>query len=180
MEYGLLIYDVPSSEGKLYYRLRNAIGEGSIRINLSVWLIPWAQKEGMERVISEAGCQGYAQLIKFDGSASAELEVTARKCLQEQAGRILTDLQKEIDAEERKSSRVSRAKRRLAEAQSAALVFGFTQDVASVFEACKKLLCALVSSRYVDTNQQSLPFPTAQVIDNTSVELEVEEDRLAA
>lgn len=159
MEYGLLVYDIPSNNKKLYARLRKAIKGKCLRINLSVYLIPWAQKQQMDDIISSAGGQGYASLTKFDGSESEQLEATAKRCLQEQTGNILKALQAEIDSSVQKYAHVYRAKDRLAEAQAIALLFGFEQDVSALFDACKILLSALTASRYVDPAQGIIAFP---------------------
>lgn len=173
MEYGLLVYDIPSSEKKLYGKIRKAIKGKCLRINLSVYLIPWAQKAQMESIIAEAGGQNYATLTKFDSSESEQLEVVAKRCLQEQTSKVLKSLQAEVDASVQKYAHVYRAKENLAEAQAIALLFGFQPDVTALFDACKNLLSALVTSRYVkDPSQAIIPFGTpVPVVEEASAPL---------
>jgi len=160
-EYGVLIYDVPQRERALYNRLRNRISKEALRVNWSVWLIPWAHKQRLEAILEEINHQGIAdaKLLKFDSSCSSQIEQMARESLTRLheelngwlrkkiseaefiAKRRKTERSEELDKAEAAATKVAdQAEKRLARIQALAVLFGLEGEVTKLEKITLELI----------------------------------------
>ena len=154
---GVLIYDVPTDEKGTYSKIRSKIGQHALRVNLSVWILDWAQKDRVEALIKsihEEGSHADIRILKFDESSEPELMVMAREALSNQIEHIrvaltkrMKDLQVELTkAEEpavinaKRRGAILHAKRELATAKTLAFTFNIMQDVDDLYQTSVKMV----------------------------------------
>jgi len=151
-EYGVLVYDVPQNNLKIYTRIQSRIRRHALRINLSVYLFKWGLKEKLEEIVEEArretGQYAAVAIMKFDSSSEEELRRVAREALHHEIRDISRRLREKILAAEEEGERfipdytVSRTKKRLEEANGLAIMFNLSEDVKLALEAVEALFVA--------------------------------------
>lgn len=145
-EYGMVVYDVPSDNQKLYYRIWTKIRKYGIRINLSVYLIPWGYKKLCENLLNEAmaetGQNATFSIMKFDGFSQDTVETLAVEQLNREVHDTMTRLHEKaeeyiINGKDLPQRYLNTVKGRLDTAKALAVVFGITGDVEmSIQAAC--------------------------------------------
>lgn len=137
-EYGMVVYDIPQGNQNLYQRIWHRIRRNAIRINLSVYLIPWGYRAVMQDIIEDAmeatGQKATFSILKYDKESQDEVEALAR----EQLNREVIDTMKrlQVKAQEYLEQGKELPKRylntvneRLESAKALSVIFGLTQDV---------------------------------------------------
>jgi hypothetical protein len=137
-EYGMVVYDIPSNCQNLYMRIWKRIRKYAIRINLSVYLIPWGNRLFLQNIIEEAeaatGQKATFSIMKYDVDSKADVEVLAR----EQLNREITDTIKRLEVkaleclEEGKDlpkAYLNEVQDRLDAAKSLSVIFGLVEDI---------------------------------------------------
>jgi len=154
-EFGILIYDIPQNNSRLYYQLRSKISRRAIRMNLSVWLFPWGQKADLDGVIAEAkkatGQSATVAILKFDNSDQAEIERIARESLLRETHDLGKRLMERVAVAEEKCKEVSdryvkEVERRLQAAEGLVVLFGLTHDISVAIEAVRESVRAEVQA----------------------------------
>lgn len=147
-EYGILIYDVPLTCKTLYNKIRYRIAQTAIRLNRSVYLIPWSLKDKVEGIIEECekdtGDSAEVFVMKFDKASKAEIEQTAKECLCKDLTAIAERLRDKARKCEEENKNVpdmyfTQVKNRLDIAESLAVLFGFTADVKNVLDSVREI-----------------------------------------
>jgi len=146
--YGVLIYDVPVECKTLYNKILRKIRRRAIRLNLSVYLIPWGMKESMQNILDEAmeetGQSMTTNIIKFDGSDNETIEMLARESLRKAVRDAIERLSDKVRAVEEEAAEVSReyfekTKGYLQDAEVLAGLFGFEQNLEGVINAAHRV-----------------------------------------
>lgn len=136
--YGMLVYDIPQDNMKLYHKIWNKIRRGAIRLNLSVYLIPWGNRLLFQNIIAEAeaatGMKACTSILKYDEASRGEVEELAREQLNREIRDTMKRLQdKALDCLEAGRDIPERylktVQERLDTAKSLAVIFGLTDDV---------------------------------------------------
>lgn len=162
--YGILIYDVPMENQKLYHHLRTRISKRAIRMNLSVYLLKWGMKEQIQTLIDEAfektGQHGTVCMMPFDMACREDIERIAKESLIREIQDIGVRLQKHVakkleEDEEVPDRYYTQAKNRLENAQGLAMLFGLTGDVEYVMSAAKELFNMELEQRRVRSGYET-------------------------
>lgn len=157
-EYGILIYDVPTESKALYTRLSKRIYQNSIRMNLSVYLIPWGMKQRMQDIIDEAiretGQRATVSILKFDTASKEEIERIAIECLrkdiQDTIGRLRDKIQEAAeDGKNVSGDYLNNVRHRLVTIENQAILFAFSQDIEGVLNTAKSFLETQWSDRMI-------------------------------
>jgi len=150
-EYGILIYDVPEANVSLYRRLYKSISKQAIRMNLSVYLLPWGMKQALEGLVAEAeqatGQMATVRILKFDTSTKEEIETIAKQCLQKEISDLLKRLNKKIVAAREESKEIGGGYfnsmiERLKDIEALAVIFGFEGDISGVTAQAREMVKA--------------------------------------
>lgn len=189
-EYGMVVYDIPQGNQNLYQRIWRRIRRNAIRINLSVYLIPWGYRAIMQDIIEDAmeatGQKATFSILKYDKESQDEVEALAR----EQLNREVVDTMKrlQVKAQEYLEQGKELPKRylntvneRLESAKALSVIFGLTQDLnvsmkaaLDVFNAQMDLLNAQVEERKEREAEQSES--SVGIVEKVIVEDIVEQD----
>lgn len=150
-EYGMVVYDIPSNCQNLYMRIWKRIRKYAIRINLSVYLIPWGNRLFLKNLIEEAeaatGQKATFAIMKYDEASKNDVEVLAR----EQLNREITDTIKRLEVkaleclEEGKDlpkAYLNEVQDRLDAAKSLSVIFGLVEDIDLAMKAALQVFNA--------------------------------------
>jgi histidyl-tRNA synthetase len=156
MAKAVLVYDVPTDEKGTYAKIRSKIGRYALRINLSVWLLDFGNRDKVKALIDkihEDGSRADMHILKFDESAEPELMEMAKEALRNQIENIRAALSKRMKdlteqaakAEEdvavisaKRRASIQHAKRELAIAKTLAFTFNITHDVDDLLQVAVK------------------------------------------
>jgi len=147
-EYGILIYDVPVECKTLYNKILRKIRRRAIRMNLSVYLIPWGMRDSMQSLMDEAmeetGQSMTVNIIKFDSSSEEQIELLAKESLRKAVRDAIERLSEKIRSVEEEAAEVSReyfekTKSYLQDSEVLAGMFGFEQDLQGVLGAARRV-----------------------------------------
>lgn len=157
-EYGILIYDIPQENMKLYDRIQSKIRRKAIRLNLSVYLCLWGMRDELEKIIDDAqeetGQYASVFFAKFDNSEESAIRRAAKESLIVEMKRIAKRLvenvrktREKLEAEGREFKHISegyarKIQHRLEEAEALAMLFGLTRDTKYAMEAVQKSFAA--------------------------------------
>jgi len=148
MDYGVLVYDISSKRQDARNRLVSKIRGIALRINLSVYLVPWAMKPRLDVLIDEANISGAGkvEMIKFDNASKADIDRIARESLYKYAQGIAIRMTKRIKKVEDDANKLAHvkyiAREAVAEAEALAIAFNLTGHVPQMLESLKKLCFA--------------------------------------
>jgi hypothetical protein len=158
VSYGILIYDIPKENMKLYNKIQSKIRRKAIRLNLSVYLCLWGMRGELERIIEEAqeetGQYASVFFAKFDNSEEEAIRRAAKESLIVEMKRIAKRLVEHIrktrdkmEAQGKEFKHISegyawKIKQRLEEAESLAMLFGLTRDTKYAMESVQKSFAA--------------------------------------
>lgn len=156
--YGILIYDIPKENTKLYDRVQSQIRRKAIRLNLSVYLCLWGMRSELEKIIEEAqeetGQYATVFFAKFDNSEEKHIRRAAKESLVVEMKRIakrLTDnirkSREKAEAKGKEFKHISegyawKINQRLEEAEALAMLFGLTRDTKYAMESVQKSFAA--------------------------------------
>ena len=75
-EYGLLYYDIPANNMKLYAKVKRIVFRRCLPVNLSVYMFDWGLKKDIEGQLTKINAfnQANINMIKFDNTSSEQLE----------------------------------------------------------------------------------------------------------
>lgn len=147
-EYGILIYDIPKGNERLYHRILSRIRRRAIQMNLSVYLMPWGQRDEIQQIIDEArkvtGQYAAVSMLKFDGSDPTELTRVANECFLREIGEISRRLKERIEKARETTKEISDryatlVERKLRAADGLVVVFGLAQETQMALEAVKRV-----------------------------------------
>jgi len=161
MEYGVLVYDVPTECKGFYGALMSRIQGKAIPINKSVYLIPFGTKPVIERMVAQAEAQARkvaekkgktftmtginVDIVKFDGSSQDEIE----RILIRETNRLLDDLRTRISdkvkelTDKGESFDEKRQKyylRRMNLLKEAFFLFGLSYDIEDACETIRQII----------------------------------------
>lgn len=145
-EYGVLIYDVPTENKRLYHRILNRIRRRAIRLNLSVYLITWGMREEMQGIMDDAmaetGQRATVNIVKFDSATNDEVERMAKEGLRRDIRNALERLTAKIAEVREEAGEVSteyfnKTRDYLQDAEALAGMFGFEQDLSGIIEVAR-------------------------------------------
>lgn len=156
--YGILIYDIPKENEKLYYKVQTKIRRKAIRLNLSVYLLLWGMRGEVEKIIDEAQAETgqYASVFfaMFDNSEEEHILRAAKESLLAEMKRIAKRLVANVKKSREKAEKEGREykhisegyaykiKHKLEEAEALAMLFGLTRDVKYAMESVQKSFAA--------------------------------------
>lgn len=142
--YGMVVYDIPQGCQSLYQRIWTRIRKYAIRINLSVYLIPWGYRQACQSLIEEAmqatGKKATFSILKYDAESVAEIEGIAR----EQLNREIIDTMRRLNLKAEQCLESGKdiperyfetVKDRLDTAKALSAIFGLTQDIQHALDA---------------------------------------------
>lgn len=158
VRYGILIYDIPKENTKLYERIQAKIRQKAIRLNLSVYLCLWGMRDEIEKIIEEAQeeTKQYATVFfaKFDDAEEEHIRRAAKESLIVEVKRVakrLTDsvrkAREKAEAEGKEFKHISegyawKIRKRLEEAEALAMLFGLTRDIKYAMESTQRMFAA--------------------------------------
>jgi len=163
MDYGMLVYDVPTTRKNVYNKLRSRLSRQSVMVTWSCYLIPWGNRDlvlGALRELDEADdCKDriYYQALKQDPSENDTLDRLVReefeknlKKTKDTLNQALGEAEMAIEGEDiglkewageiRDGCR--KAQKKVNEARKLAIVFGVTDVLEVGFAAMDKLVLA--------------------------------------
>ena len=151
-EFGVLLYDVPKGNISLYQKIVKLIRSRATRINKSVWLCPWGQKEAIERLLDSEQASGGVS-YGFIATHDQDKELLAERAKQSLAREIdnihkrikekIDKLEKEGQAPHLTAGQARGLRRQFKDMESALAVFKLTQD----FESSLTKLQEVVTSQ---------------------------------
>jgi len=156
--YGILIYDVPSNNQKLYNKLRTRITRRAIRMNQSVYIMKWGMKDAIQDIVDEAfestGQRATVCMLPFDPSSRTEILQLAKDSLINEVRNVAERLSQRVKdclakSEDLPSRYFDRAKERLVEAEGLAIMFCLSQDLDAVMAAARNIFEAELSAYYL-------------------------------
>lgn len=100
-EYGILLYDIPMVNQRLYQRLNQKIRRYALRINWSVYLLPWGFKETIEKLCEDeknaTGEIGDIYILKFENKSEDEVKELAKESLKRELSLLKKRIEKRIN-----------------------------------------------------------------------------------
>jgi len=147
-QYGMLIYDVPTKNKKLYVKLWKQIRRRAVRINLSVYLLKWGQKEALQDIIDQA-IEEQTALIRFQRfhpDEVGDVENWAVECLNRDIREIVARLTKRIEkANEQEDPSIrpeffQQLKDDLQNFETLAVMFGFEGNIEGVMDTTRRAI----------------------------------------
>jgi hypothetical protein len=144
-EFGCLIYDIPVSASKVYEKIRKVLRRTAVPLNLSVYLIPWALRDQVEKLLREHlthDCD--IKFIKFDTSSKEDLTKQVEKGMLGLVTAIYRRINDRASAV-RKQSELQKydykydIAKRIEDVETLTAIYGLTQDIQDALEAVKKL-----------------------------------------
>jgi len=163
-EYGVVIYDVPTKNMRLWYRLRNRIGAQAIQMNLSAYLIPWGQRSAIQEIVKvareETGQYAAVTIIKFDNSEENELHRVAQESLCRELELIGKRLQRTVEKARENCKDISdryirTVEKKLELAEGLAVMFGLTGEIEIAMKSAKQLFLAEVDAMRAERSAKS-------------------------
>jgi len=144
-EFGCLIYDIPVSAQKVYDKVKKILRRTAIPLNLSVYLIPWALRDQIDKLLKEhITHQCDIKFIKYDNSSiddlTKQVEVSFHKLISGIYKRIqdkIEDVRKKSDLQ--KYDFKYDINKRIEDIETLTAIFGLTQDIKDALEAVKNL-----------------------------------------
>jgi len=174
---GILCYDVPIDQKAVYNKLRASIRRHSLPMTWSVYLIPWALKEDIERILKDIvvdkGFYIRYKILKFDDSDQAALDRACIESIEQLLAQAKTTLHKRLLGASEKLAEmentaewerdslwaVRKARDSLEEAQKLAFVFNMSDEMDFAFAALTELLKAerqAVEAKYKGKNEAKI------------------------
>lgn len=144
-EYGLLYYDVPTSNNNMYMKMLRLVRRTCLPVNLSVYMFDYGLKEHIESELKKIGAFNSANvaLIKFDSSSTEQVETIALKQLerifQDIKGRLSKTISRLKDSE-KKLEYLDRVTRKLKDYDRALVLYGFTNKVKPSLDILKNVI----------------------------------------
>jgi len=163
-EYGVVIYDVPTTNMKMWYRLRNRIGAQGIRMNLSAYLVPWGRRAAIQQIVEQArietGQYAAVSIIKFDNSEENELAKVAEQSMVRELEDIGKRLKKTVEKARENCKDISdryirTVEKKLELAEGLAVVFGLTGDFKIAMDSAKQIFLAEVDALRAERSAKS-------------------------
>lgn len=151
MEYGIVIYDIPTRSKRLYYRVHSRIRRRALQMNLSVYLFSWGQRDQLDDLIKEAeadtGQKATFNILKFDTASEEKIREIAVQCLVREIGETARRIKARVNKAREKYAdipdrSVRNFERRLEIAEGLALVFGLTTEIQDAMAAGKQIFQA--------------------------------------
>ena len=151
-KYGILMYDVPTTNMALYNRIWKAIRARAIKLNHSVYLLKWGHRMRMQQLIDEAvaetGQNLVAKFMKFDEAEQDNVENIAKEALRRDISEIVQRIRKKVDDATADQEDVKdipdlywkKQNKLLKQVAALAVMFGFEQDIDGVLEQAKSLV----------------------------------------
>lgn len=144
-EYGLLYYDVPSSNINLYYKLKRFVDKTCLPVNLSVYVFDWGLKNSIEQKLKDIGAFGKASvsLVKFDSSSKGQLESLALKQLEQIFASLKTRIHDSVSRLhniEKRQEYLQRTARRVKRYERLLTLYEFTNRVEPALDLLKRTL----------------------------------------
>jgi len=150
-EYGMVVYDIPSNCQNLYMRIWKRIRKYAIRINLSVYLIPWGNRLFLKNLIEEAeaatGQKATFAIMKYDEASKNDVEVLAREHLNREIVDTVKRLEVKVlecleQGKDLPKAYLNEVQDRLDAAKSLSVIFGLTEDIDLAMQAALRVFNA--------------------------------------
>ena len=172
MEYGVLVYDIPSTQMPLYQALYNKIRWAGIRVNNSVFLVQWGQKAEIERLVASAEAQAIktwerkkvegkgkeiekpdikkanVHILKFDISSKEEIDDMANQATSDYIEQVSRSFQRRLEKMKTRNEPElplhvqKHFVTSLEIAEGLITAFQLTEDVEYRFQAVKEIIAA--------------------------------------
>lgn len=144
-EYGLLYYDVPTSNNNMYMKMLRLVRRTCLPVNLSVYMFDWGLKNHIESELTKIGAFNSANvnLIKFDSSSKEQVETIALKQLERIFQDIKSKLSKTISKlndTEKKIEYLDRITRKLKDYDRALVLYSFTNKIKPSLDILKNVI----------------------------------------
>jgi len=161
MDYGMLVYDVPTTRKAVYNKLRARLGRQSVMVTWSCYLIPWGNRDlvlGALKELDESEDTKdriYYRCIKQDPSANGELDELVKSEFEKNLRKAKDDLNQAVGEAEMAAegqeiglnewageirAGCRKAAKKVSEARKLAMVFGVTDVMETAFAAMEKLV----------------------------------------
>jgi hypothetical protein len=132
--YGLMFFDIPTSQKLVYYRIKNLVNKYCVPVNLSVYIFDWGLKEKIEQEIndSKANVVGLCSIVKFDSMSTDQLELLATNQLRMIFSKITARIEKTRTILARdcvKRSIYKQLDKRLQDYENLATFYGFFKNI---------------------------------------------------
>jgi len=153
-QWGMLIYDIPTNNMKLYMRIYNKIRRKAIMLNKSVYLLQWGMRDAMKTIIDQAvaetGQSLTADFLPFDKEANAHVEQMAvyslerdiKESLKRLADRITKALESTEDSDRFDPDYKTKIQDQLRNAHALAVMFGFEGNILGLIDIAKATIDA--------------------------------------
>ncbi len=163
---GMMIYDIPTENMRLYMRVWKAMRRLALQLNKSVYMIDWGHRDYIEGLIEDAmretGQDAVASFVKVDPASMDELNRMAKSGLQRAINEAIGRLRAKIDKareenKEEKSEYFGRVQEQLNTIEAQAVLFGFTADIEGLVKSAKDTLQVQWEARARRLTEAGLP-----------------------
>ena len=143
VEYGLVFYDIPTGNTKLYHKVHRLMRRNCLPVNLSVCLFDWGLKDHIKTSLEDMGAfsNSSIQLIKFDTSSKEQIEAIATKQLEKVFQVIQANLASTISRLnniEKKEEYLDRVTRKLKDYENVLMLYSFANRVGPALNILKQ------------------------------------------
>jgi len=144
-EYGLVYYDVPSTQLNLYYKIKRLINKTCLPVNLSVYIFDWGLKPTLESRLQKmnAFTNANVHIVKFDNSSSEKLELLATTQLERMFENIKSRIHQTLEKAEtfeKKCNYLDRLTRKIKNYERLITIYSFVKKVEPALKTLRKVI----------------------------------------